>query len=155
MNSTVLRKLRKFESETWERNRARLPPLPDPEPEPRKPPRTNWCYTLYTWLFRCQRLVLNTLFQEDAPRKTLEITMPESKYPWLSVYVLTEDGEEVDVTEDTTELTFESIQSTLGRPIATAHYIDARTFEVVPILPKEVKHEGSVPEPSTDPVPST
>jgi hypothetical protein len=58
----------------------------------------NWCYRIYRALFWCKRGIINTLFQEDAPLKKLEIEIPEPKYPWVYIAAVIQDDTESDVT---------------------------------------------------------
>lgn len=49
-------------------------------------------------MFWCRRSVINSLFQEDEPRKKLEIEIPNPKHPWVYIAAIVEGNQEVDVT---------------------------------------------------------
>lgn len=56
-------------------------------------------YSVYTTLFQCRRECLKFFFQEDEPRKTLDIVFSPPSYPWVYVSAVWSDGEEEDVTD--------------------------------------------------------
>ena len=150
MNSSVIRKLRQVETETRERNMSRR----DPEDQP----KYSMLYKLYTWIFHCRRSVIKTLFQEDEPKKVLEIELPEPEYPWLCVFA--DDEDVTDIINDKilahVKLSTELLEAVTGLRGASWSYMDSRTFEVVPIVSSEqVKDEGAGTEPASDTVPDT
>jgi hypothetical protein len=150
MNSSVIRKLRKVEAETHERNMSRR----DPEDQP----KYSMLYTLYTWIFHCRRSVLKMFFQEDEPKKVLEIELPEPEYPWLCVFADDEDVTEVinEKLLSHVKLSRELLEAVTGLRGVSWSYMDSRTFEVVPIVsPEQVKDEGAGTEPASDAVPDT
>jgi hypothetical protein len=115
-------------------------------------------YTLYTWIFHCRRSVIKTLFQEDEPKKVLEIELPEPEYPWLCVFA--DDEDVTDIINDKilahVKLSTELLEAVTGLRGASWSYMDSRTFEVVPIVSSEqVKDEGAGTEPASDTVPDT
>lgn len=121
----------------------------------------SYIYTLlhwtYTTLFYCKRQTLATFFQEDTPRKVLEIEIPTPSTPWVAVFG-ERDGRKHDVTDlidDTvTELSVKLLEDVSGIYQATWTYVDSQTFEVVSIVPTEKVNECPVSEPANDPVPS-
>jgi hypothetical protein len=144
MNSSVIRKLRQVEADTRERNMSRR--------------EHSMLYTLYTWIFHCRRSVIKTLFQEDEPKKVLEIELPEPEYPWLCVFA--DDEDVTDVINDKilahVKLSTELLEAVTGLRDVSWSYMDSRTFEVVPIVSSEqVKDEGAGTEPASDTVPDT
>ena len=56
-------------------------------------------YSVYTTLFQCRRGCLKFFFQEDEPRKTLDIIFSPPTHPWVYITAVWSDGEEEDVTD--------------------------------------------------------
>lgn len=115
-------------------------------------------YWVYTSLFQCRRGCLRTFFQEDAPRKTLDINMPEPTHPWVYIVAVWNDKDEEDITDIITEkvtpnevLTparllelsglVEEISSgdSSSRRVTKWEYMDSQTFEV-----REITSDGLV-----------
>ena len=58
---------------------------------------------MYTTLFQCRRGCLNFFFQEDEPRKTLDIVFSPPPHPWVYITAVWSDEQEEDVTDIITE----------------------------------------------------
>jgi len=121
----------------------------------------NFLYWVYLNVFRCQRGIVNTLFQEDEPRKTLDIVIPPPEYPWVYISAFWSDNFEEDVTDivnekvtpneiltparlvEMTGLTEEQetgVDSiTITRQVIRWEYMDSETFEV-----REITSDGLV-----------
>ena len=107
-------------------------------------------YWIYAQIFFCNRRVQRFFFQEDAPRKTLEIVIPLPEYPWLSLSAIRGDTE-VDVTDLVNSkvakgelVTPEWLSTTCDETeVEKWEYVDSLTFEVCEIpssgLVNEVK----------------
>lgn len=118
-------------------------------------------YSLYTSVFACRRGCLRTFFQEDEPRKTLDIVIPPPSHPWVYITAVWSDEEEEDVTGIVTEkVTPDEVLTparlleitglveehttgedsvTTSRKIVRWEYMDSQTFEV-----GEITSEGLV-----------
>jgi hypothetical protein len=118
-------------------------------------------YSVYTNLFWCRRGCLRTFFQEDEPRKTLDIVVPPPTHPWVYITAVWSDEEEEDVTAIVTEkvtpdevLTPERLLEITGlieehttgedsvttsRRVVKWEYMNSQTFEV-----GEITSEGLV-----------
>lgn len=110
-------------------------------------------YWIYTNVFHCNRRIQKFLFQEDAPRKTLDILIPAHPYPWLSI-----SGVRGDTDIDVTDLVNSTV--TKGQLVTPSwleslseetdierwEYVDSTTFEVCEItsdgLVNEVKSKS-------------
>jgi hypothetical protein len=60
-------------------------------------------YWIYSNIFWCRREVVKALFQEDEPRKTLDIEFPLPDHPWVYISAIWNDESEDDVTDIITE----------------------------------------------------
>jgi hypothetical protein len=118
-------------------------------------------YSLYTSVFECRRGFLRTFFQEDEPRKTLDIVIPPPSHPWVYITAVWNDEEEEDVTAIITEkVTPDEVLTparlleitglveehttgedsvTTSRRVVRWEYMDSQTFEV-----GEITSEGLV-----------
>lgn len=109
----------------------------------------NWCYWMYSTLFWCKRGINNTFFQEDQPRKKLEIEIPIPKYPWVYIAAVTEDNNELDVTEIVEStikpgdvLTPDRLSEIIGIKNAIRwEYMSVSTFEVETISSDGIVNE--------------
>jgi hypothetical protein len=115
-------------------------------------------YWVYTSAFQCRRGCLRTFFQEDAPRKTFDIHLPDPTHPWVYITAVWNDNEEEDITDIITskvtsnevltparllELSglVEEIASENDSPhrVMKWEYMDSQTFEV-----REITSDGLV-----------
>ena len=112
---------------------------------------TDVLYSVYTALFRCRRGFLTTFFQEDEPRKTLDIVFSPPPHPWVYITATWSDGKEEDVTDIVTPkvapdelLTPARLLEISGlvedsRQVVRWEYMSSQTFEV-----SEITSEGLV-----------
>lgn len=134
MSSSVIEQLRRVENDTWARNRARRRAMEV------APSVSSLLYKLYTAVFWCSRRVMNTLFHDESTeRKTMILTLPAPKHPWVCVLAKS-DGEEYDITDIVNAavtpgqcVTPEWLSQLIDIPNANDvvwEYVDSTTFEV-------------------------